>query len=149
MSACDEMAGHIGDLATAYRAIGKACNDYAQAVDDHHQEIEDELASFIEWTIGIEAAGAVVGFFTLGIGEGAAQAAEAAEVANAWRARSGLAGAGDGKVEALTPWTAGKRPSSQTPRSSDQLSGERVAGAASGTAWGRSRSAPFGTVHGT
>jgi len=83
VSACDEVAQHIGDLATAYRAIGKACNDYAQAVDDHHQEIEDELQSFIEWTIGIEAAGAVVGFFTLGLGEGAAQAAEAAEVANA------------------------------------------------------------------
>lgn len=83
VSACDEMATHITDLAAAYRAIGQACTDYAQAVDDHHQEIEDELASFIEWTIGIEAAGAVVGFFTLGLGEGAAQAAEAAEVANA------------------------------------------------------------------
>jgi hypothetical protein len=83
VAACDEIAGHISDLATAYRSIGKACTDYAQAVDDHHQEIEDELKSFIEWTIAIEAGGAIVGFFTLGLGEGAAQAAEAAEVANA------------------------------------------------------------------
>jgi hypothetical protein len=83
VSACDEIAGHIGDLAEAYREIGKACNDYAQAVDDHHKEVEDELKSFIEWTIAIEAGGAVLGFFTLGLGEGAAQAAEAAEVANA------------------------------------------------------------------
>jgi hypothetical protein len=83
VSACDEISGHIGDLAEAYREIGKACNDYAQAVDDHHKEVEDELKSFIEWTIAIEAGGAVLGFFTLGLGEGAAQAAEAAEVANA------------------------------------------------------------------
>jgi hypothetical protein len=83
VAACDEIAGHVADLAVAYRTIGKACADYAQAVDDHHHEVEDELKSFIEWTVGIEAAGAVVGFFTLGLGEGAAQAAEAAEVANA------------------------------------------------------------------
>lgn len=83
VSACDEIAGHVADLATAYRSIGKACTDYAQAVDDHHREIEDELESFIEWTIAIEAGGAILGALTLGLGEGAAQAAEAAEVANA------------------------------------------------------------------
>jgi hypothetical protein len=83
LGACDEMRGHITDLAKAFTSVGKACNDYAQSVDDHHQEVEDELESFIEWTIAIEAGGAIVGFFTLGIGEGAAQAAEAAEVANA------------------------------------------------------------------
>jgi hypothetical protein len=83
VAACDEVAGHIRDLASAYRSIGQACSDYAQAVDDHHHEVEDELVSFIEWTIAIEGVGAVVGFFTLGLGEGAAQAAEGAEVANA------------------------------------------------------------------
>lgn len=83
VAACTELKQHTGDLADAYQQIGKACNDYAQHVDDHHQMIEDELASFVEWTVGIEAAGAIIGFFTLGAGEAAAQAAEAAEVANA------------------------------------------------------------------
>lgn len=83
LAACSEMRGHITDIARAFTSIGHACNDYAQSVDDHHQEVEDELKSFIEWTIGIEAGGAILGFFTLGLGEGAAQAAEGAEVANA------------------------------------------------------------------
>lgn len=83
VAALGELEKHTTDLADAYRQMGKACNDYAQHVDDHHQMIEDELASFIKWTIAIEAGGAVVGFFTLGLGEGAAQAAEATEVANA------------------------------------------------------------------
>lgn len=83
VSALAELSRHTSDLADAYRQIGKACTDYAQHVDDHHRMIEDELTSFVEWTVGIEAAGAIVGFFTLGLGEGAAQAAEAAEVANA------------------------------------------------------------------
>lgn len=83
VAACQEISRHTSDLAAAYHEIGKACTDYARAVDDHHREIEEELKSFIEWTIAIEAAGAVIGFFTLGIGEGGAQAAEGAEVANA------------------------------------------------------------------
>jgi hypothetical protein len=77
------MRGHITDLASAFTSVVHACNDYAKGVDDHHHEVEDELKSFVEWTIGIETAGAVVGFFTLDLGEGAAQAAEGAEVANA------------------------------------------------------------------
>ncbi|MDX6358397.1 MAG: hypothetical protein QOH37_1451 [Nocardioidaceae bacterium] len=83
LAACAGMRGHITDLASAFTSVGNACNDYAKGVDEHHHEVEDELKSFVEWTIGIETAGAVVGFFTLGLGEGAAQAAEAAEVANA------------------------------------------------------------------
>jgi hypothetical protein len=83
VSACGEVAGHMTALAWAYREIGQACNDYAKAVDEHHQQIEDELVDFIAWTIAIETGGAILGVLTLGIGEGAAQAAEAAEVANA------------------------------------------------------------------
>ncbi len=83
LAACTEMRGHIGDIAQAFTSIGNACNDYAQGVDDHHQQVEDELKSFIEWTIGIEAGGAILGALTFGIGEAAAQAAEGAEVANA------------------------------------------------------------------
>lgn len=83
VAACTEMRGHLTDFATACHEVGQACNDYAKSVDDHHKEIEDQLKSFIEWTAGIEVGGAIVGFFTLGIGEGAAQIAEGAEVANA------------------------------------------------------------------
>lgn len=82
VAACNEMAGHLGDLGAAYTSIGGACNDYAQQVDEHHQMVEDELASFIKWTIATEAAGAVGAFFTFGGAEVAAQAAGAAEVAN-------------------------------------------------------------------
>ena len=80
---CDDLEQHLRDIGSAYQQIGQACQDYAQQVDDHHEEIEDELESFIEWTIAIEAGGLILGALTLGIGEGAAQAAEAAEVANA------------------------------------------------------------------
>jgi hypothetical protein len=83
VSACGEVSGHMTALATAYREIGQACNDYAKAVDEHHQQMEDELADFIAWTIAIEAGGAILGAVTFGIGEGAAQAAEAAKVADA------------------------------------------------------------------
>jgi hypothetical protein len=83
LAACDEMRGHIGDIARAFASLGNACNDYAQSVDDHHQQVTDELESFIEWTVAIEAGGAILGALTLGIGEAAAQAAEGAEVANA------------------------------------------------------------------
>lgn len=82
VAACNEMAGHLRDLGAAYTSIGGACNDYAQQVDDHHQMVEDELASFIKWTIVIEGAGALGSLVTFGGAEVAAQAAEAAEVAN-------------------------------------------------------------------
>lgn len=81
--ALGELKQHTSDLAGACKQIGQACNDYAKHVDDHHKMIEDELASFIQWTAGIEIAGGVLAFFTAGISEAAAQAAEAAEVANA------------------------------------------------------------------
>ncbi|MGI8716896.1 MAG: hypothetical protein ACR2JN_03605, partial [Lapillicoccus sp.] len=47
-----------------------------------HQMVEDELASFIKWTVLIEGAGVVGSFVTFGAAEVPAQAAEAAEVAN-------------------------------------------------------------------
>lgn len=83
VATCRDLQRHMVDLSDAYTDIGQACADYAQQVDDHHREIEAELASFIEWTIGIEVGGAVLGAVTLGIGEAAAQAAEAAKVAEA------------------------------------------------------------------
>jgi hypothetical protein len=83
VATCRDLGGHVTELADAFTQIGNACTEYADQVDAHHQEIEDELKSFIEWTIAIEAGGAILGALTLGIGEGAAQAAEAGEVANA------------------------------------------------------------------
>jgi hypothetical protein len=81
--ACTSIQTHLDDLGTAFTAIGNACNDYAQHVDDKHQEMEDELKSFVEWTIGIEAGGAILGALTFGAGEALAQIGEGAEVANA------------------------------------------------------------------
>jgi len=83
MAACTELKGHVTDLADGYATIGKACNDYAQHVDDHHQMIQDELVSFLEWTAGIEIVGGFISFFTVGLAEAPTQAVEAAEVANA------------------------------------------------------------------
>ena len=83
VSSCHDLRGHLDELSSAYTSIGQACADYAQQVDDHHQEIENELKSFIEWTIAIEAGGAILGALTFGLGEAAAQAAEAAKVAEA------------------------------------------------------------------
>jgi hypothetical protein len=83
LATCRDVQSHLESLGTAYASIGQACDDYAQQVDEHHQQIEDELKSFIEWTVGIEVGGAVLGAVTLGIGEAAAQAAEAAKVAEA------------------------------------------------------------------
>ncbi|WP_017933767.1 TNT domain-containing protein [Nocardioides sp. Iso805N] len=81
--ACADLATHLSDLGAMYVAVGNACNDYAQHVDDKHQEIQDELVSFLEWTVAIEAAGGILSVVTVGISEAAAQAAEGAEIANA------------------------------------------------------------------
>jgi hypothetical protein len=83
VATCDDLSRHITDLASAFDKIGNACQDYADQVDAYHEEIEHELVSFIEWTVAIETGGAILGALTLGIGEGAAQAVEGAEVANA------------------------------------------------------------------
>lgn len=58
-----------------------ACSDFASHIDKAHQDIEHELESLVEWTVGIEAGGAIVGALSFGLGEGAAQAAEAGRIA--------------------------------------------------------------------
>lgn len=82
-SACTQMAVHLQDLGTMCTAVGKACTDYAGYVDAKHQEVDDQLRSFIEWTIGIEAGGFLLGLVTFGGGDAAAQLAEGGEIANA------------------------------------------------------------------
>lgn len=56
-AACDEIRGHITDLATAFESVGSACDDYADDVEHAHEQIEHELASFIKWTILGDAGG--------------------------------------------------------------------------------------------
>lgn len=83
VATCHDLKGHLTDLSDAYAQVGRTCQEYAKYVDDHHREVENELADFVKWTIGIEAGGAIIGILTRGAGEAAAQAAEAAEVASA------------------------------------------------------------------
>jgi hypothetical protein len=81
VTACNAMKTHIDDLSYAYSCMSQACTDYANHIDEAHKAAIDELTSLLEWTIAIEAAGAVAGFFSLGIGEGVAQGVEAGRIA--------------------------------------------------------------------
>lgn len=79
-AACDEITTHLQDLGAMYKAVGTDYADYAGYVDAKHQEIKDQLSSFIKWTIGIEAGGAIL--TEIG-GEVWGQAVEAAKVDSA------------------------------------------------------------------
>ena len=74
---------HCTAIGSAMIDLGNACDEYASLVDEKHQEIEDELTSFLEWTAGIQIVGGIISIFTVGVAEAPTQAAEAAEVANA------------------------------------------------------------------
>lgn len=76
-SACSELEGHIGDLAEAMTDIGKACSDYAQHVDDHHDEIIDLLTELLAWSAVDQVAGGLLSFVSFGGAEVGAQAIEA------------------------------------------------------------------------
>lgn len=78
--ACEDIVKHLQDLGTMCISVGNACTDYAGYVDDKHQEVEDELKSFIEWTAVIEG-----GSFLLSEigGEIWGQGIEGAEISNA------------------------------------------------------------------
>jgi hypothetical protein len=52
------MGTHLNDLASAYRSLGGACESYASYLDTAHNDAKDELVSFLEWSVGIEAVGA-------------------------------------------------------------------------------------------
>jgi hypothetical protein len=99
----------VGELAAAYRRIGVACDAYAGHLDEAHHRIIEEVTSFVEWTAGIEAGGALLAAFTFGASEAAAQAAEAVEMARAGtaiaRVIDGLSvavGAVVGEIETVT-----------------------------------------------
>lgn len=74
---------HCNEIGSAMIDLGNACDDYAQLVDDMHEQAHDELVSFLEWTAGIEIAGGILSLFTFGGAEAPTQAVEGAEVANA------------------------------------------------------------------
>jgi hypothetical protein len=76
-SACSELEGHVRDLAEGMREIGTACSDYAQHVDDHHDEIIGILEELLAWSAVDQVAGGVLSFFTFGGAEAGAQAIEA------------------------------------------------------------------------
>jgi hypothetical protein len=78
---CNGMVEHLDDMAAACRSLSTGCSDLADGIDKAHHDVEDELTSLVEWTAGIEAGGLLVGIFTAGIGEGAAQGVEAGRIA--------------------------------------------------------------------
>ncbi|MBV8995268.1 MAG: hypothetical protein JO287_16590 [Pseudonocardiales bacterium] len=78
VTVCQAMAQHITDVAGSCRDIAKACSDYAQQIDYIHQEIADEITSFLEWSAGIEAGAAI--FSEIG-GEVWGQGVEGARIA--------------------------------------------------------------------
>lgn len=111
---CQNLGAQIDDVATACRDLAGACGDYADRVEQCHREVEDELVSLVAWTVAIEAAGAVAGVLTAGIGEAGAQAVEAGRLA-ATAARVGAfiarlaeaAGAVAGAIEGVVARVAG------------------------------------------
>jgi hypothetical protein len=79
---CQAMMNHIEDVAASCRDLSTACSDYANHIEKAHKDIEDEVISLLEWTIAIEAGGAILGALSFGLGEGAAQGVEAARIGN-------------------------------------------------------------------
>ena len=81
IDACNLVRDCFDTLADSHKALGQACADYADAIDRAHSEAEHELVSLVEWTAGIEIAGAVTAIITFGGSEVVSQAAVAARVA--------------------------------------------------------------------
>jgi hypothetical protein len=75
------MGEHLTSLASAYRGMQDACNNYASYLDKAHSDAEGELKSLVEWTAGIEIAGGIAAFFTFGGAEVPTQAVEAGRIA--------------------------------------------------------------------
>lgn len=83
LTACRGLADQLGEFAAAADSLGGACDEYAGHLDEAHSAVLDELRSLLEWTAGIEVAGAALAVISLGASEAAAQAAEAARIAAA------------------------------------------------------------------
>ncbi|PXX60386.1 hypothetical protein DFR70_110228 [Nocardia tenerifensis] len=66
---CNEMGVDLDQLASSYRAIGDACGEYAQHLDDAHHEILAELRQMLIETAAVESVISVGAFFTAGLSE--------------------------------------------------------------------------------
>lgn len=82
-AACAQVKGHIDALAQTFHDLGDVCSGFATDVREHRQMMEDELASFIKWTIGIQAVSHGLALFTLGGSELIGQSAQVAKIAAA------------------------------------------------------------------
>lgn len=83
IASCRSVESQLRTLASGASAIGRACADYADQLDEAHSAVRDELVSLVDWTVGIEAGGALLSVVTFGGSEVAAQAAEASRIAAA------------------------------------------------------------------
>ena len=81
IDACNLVRDCFDELADSHKALGQACADYADAIDRAHSEAEHELVSLVEWTAGIEIAGALTAIITFGSSEVVSQAAVTARIA--------------------------------------------------------------------
>jgi hypothetical protein len=81
MTACRAMDQHLWELVAAYRSLAGACSDFAGHIDKAHSDVENELVSLLEWTAGIQVAGGLFAFFSAGLSEVPAQAAQAGRIA--------------------------------------------------------------------
>ena len=85
LDAFKDLQQSIRDLATSFRDVGQACDDYATEVETHRDIIKDIIRDMaIEAGISI-VAGAVVGFFTFGGGAAVGGAIAASRIASAAR----------------------------------------------------------------
>ncbi|HEX5495989.1 MAG TPA: hypothetical protein VFX70_15580 [Mycobacteriales bacterium] len=81
VTVCSSMGDHISAAADECRALASACTQLAGHIDQAHHDIEHELVSLLEWTVGIEAGGAILGAITFGSADVGAQAVEAGRIA--------------------------------------------------------------------
>jgi hypothetical protein len=80
MAACRAMDRHLWELIAGYRDLAGTCSRLAECIDRAHSEIEHELISLAEWTIGIQASGALLAWATFGISEIGAQSGQQARI---------------------------------------------------------------------
>ena len=81
ITACQALDRLLWDLVAGYRALARACREYAEFLYDAHAAAEHELTSLVEWTAGIQAGGALLSVVTVGISELAAQGSQAGHLA--------------------------------------------------------------------
>lgn len=81
VAVCQAMAQHIDEVAAGCDELAKGCADYAQHLDQAHQDIVNALVELLEWTAAIELAGALGSLISFGGAEVPAQVAEGGRIA--------------------------------------------------------------------